>query len=69
MQSSLAVNALHQAVTLRDSVNTIVRSDLGSQFRSKDFTRELGKHGLSGFMGRVGAAGDNTAMEPFFAFV
>ena len=29
--------------------------------------RALGRHGLVGSMGRVGAAGDNAAMESFFA--
>ena len=36
------------------------------QFRSKKFTRALARHGLVGAMGRVGAAGDNAAMESFF---
>jgi putative transposase len=69
MKSSLAVNALRHAVNAREPINTIVHSDRGSQFRSKDFTSELTKHGLRGSMGRVGAAGDNAAMESFFALL
>ncbi|MGO1348388.1 MAG: IS3 family transposase, partial [Brevibacterium aurantiacum] len=44
-------------------------SDRGSQFRSKKFTRALACHGIIGSMGRVGAAGDNAAMESFFALL
>jgi hypothetical protein len=38
-------------------------SDRGSQFRSAAFVRTLKGHGLTGSMGRVGACGDNAAME------
>ena len=31
--------------------------------------RALARHGLAGSMGRVGAAGDNAAMESFFALL
>jgi putative transposase len=40
-----------------------------AQFRSAVFTRTLAKHGLTGSMGRVGACGDNAAMESFFALL
>lgn len=46
-----------------------MHSDRGSQFRSKKFTRALDCRGIVGSMGRVGAAGDNAAMESFFALV
>jgi transposase InsO family protein len=69
MKSSLAVDALRHAVDLREPVKTIVHSDRGSQFRSKDFTSELTKYGLRVSIGRVGAAGDNAAMESFFALL
>jgi putative transposase len=36
-----------------------------SQFRSNKFVKQLKKDGLRGSMGRVGACGDNAAMEPF----
>ncbi|WP_193070605.1 integrase core domain-containing protein, partial [Brevibacterium sp. FME37] len=32
-------------------------------------TRALARHGIIGSMGRVGAAGDNAAMESFFALL
>ena len=69
MQSRLAVAALNHAVARRDGdvAGCIVHSDRGSQFRSRKFVSALNRHGLVGSMGRVGAAGDNAAMESFFA--
>jgi len=69
MKSRLAVSALRNAVALRAPVGTIVHSDRGSQFRSRKFVNELNRAGLAGSMGRVGAAGDNAAMESFFALL
>ena len=69
MKSSLAVSALRNAVRQRAPVNTIVHSDRGSQFRSRRFVHELSSNGLQGSMGRVGACGDNAAMESFFALL
>ncbi|MGW0025460.1 IS3 family transposase [Rhodococcus sp. NPDC003383] len=70
MKSRLAVAALESAVARRDSVaGCVVHSDRGSQFRSRKFVRTLGRHDLVGSMGRVGAAGDNAAMESFFALL
>ena len=46
-----------------------MHSDRGSQFRSAAFVRTLKDHGLAGSMGRVGACGDNAAMESFFALL
>ena len=70
MKSRLAVAALESAVARRDSVaGCVVHSDRGSQFRSRKFVRALGRHDLVGSMGRVGAAGDNAAMESFFALL
>lgn len=69
MESSLAVAALRMAVHQRGPVGTIVHSDRGSQFRSKKYVRLLRSHGLKGSMGRVGACGDNAAMESFFALL
>jgi putative transposase len=40
-----------------------------AQFRSRKFVRTLGRHQMVGSMGRVGAAGDNAAMESFFALL
>ncbi len=39
------------------------------QFRSRKFVHALNRHDLAGSMGRVGAAGDNAAMESFFALL
>ncbi|WP_459545790.1 IS3 family transposase [Nocardia sp. X0981] len=69
MKASLAVSALNHAVTLRAPTATIVHSDRGSQFRSRKFVNALSSNGLRGSMGRVGACGDNAAMESFFALL
>ena len=39
------------------------------QFRSRKFVGALNRHDMVGSMGRVGAAGDNAAMESFFALL
>ncbi|WP_101632781.1 IS3 family transposase [Arthrobacter crystallopoietes] len=69
MKASLAVSALRNAVALRSPRGTVVHSDRGSQFRSTVFVRALKSNGLTGSMGRVGACGDNAAMESFFALL
>ena len=70
MKSRLAVNALANAVSRRgDVTGCIVHSDRGSQFRSRKFVHALNRHHLIGSMGQVGAAGDNAAMESFFALL
>ncbi len=70
MKSQLAVTALRNAVTMRgDVAGCLVHSDRGSQFRSRKFLREISRHRMIGSMGRVGAAGDNAAMESFFALL
>ncbi|WP_420107686.1 IS3 family transposase [Kocuria marina] len=70
MKASLAVTALRSAVARREAVTgCVVHSDRGSQFRSRKFVHELAHHGLTGSMGRVGACGDNAAMESFFALL
>ena len=70
MKARLAVNALKNAVIRRrDVAGCIVHSDRGSQFRSRIFVHALNRHHLIGSMGKVGAAGDNAAMESFFALL
>ena len=69
MKASLAVAALRHAIGLRAPAGTIVHSDRGSQFRSNAYVRTLNNNGLLGSMGRVGACGDNAAMESFFALL
>lgn len=69
MTADLAVAALRMAVQRRNTAGTTVHSDRGSQFRSRRFVLELGRSGLTGSMGRVGASGDNAAMESFFVLL
>lgn len=70
MKSRLVVRAIENAVAMRGNVaGCIVHSDRGSQFRSRKVLRILARDGLVGSMGRVGAAGDNAAIESFFALL
>ncbi|WNB88428.1 IS3 family transposase [Glutamicibacter protophormiae] len=69
-EAHLAVNALDNAISRRrDAAGCIVHSDTGSQFRSRKFVHALNRHHLVGSMGKVGAAGENTAMESFFSLL
>jgi len=70
MKSKIAVDALNMAVARRGNVTgCIVHSDRGSQFRSRKFLAALRRHHLKGSMGQVASAGDNAAMESFFALL
>ena len=70
MKSRLAVTAVRNAVARRgDVAGCVLHTDRGSQFRSRKFVRALNQHHLVGSMGRVGAAGDNAAMESFFGLL
>lgn len=74
MKSRLAVAALDNAVARRradghDVAGCVLHTDRGSQFRSRKLVHQLNRHGLAGSMGRVGAAGDNAAMESFFSLL
>ena len=70
MKSRLAVAALNHAVARRgDVAGCVLHTDRGSQFRSRKFVHALNRHGMVGSMGRVGAAGDNAAMESFFSLL
>lgn len=70
MKSRLATAALHSAVARRGEVaGCIVNSDRRSQFRSRRFVLALARYEMVGSMGRVGAAGDNAAMESFFSLL
>ena len=70
MKSRIAVTTLENAIARRgDVAGCVVHSDRGSQFRSRKFVRALHRHDLVGSMGRVGAAGDNAAMESFFSLL
>ena len=70
MKSQLAVNALHSAVARRgDVAGYVLHTDRGSQFRSRKFVRAVNERHVTGSMGRIGAAGDNAAMESFFGLL
>ena len=70
MKSRLAVAALNDAMVKRGYPRgVIVHSDRGSQFHSRKFTMALRAYKAKGSMGRVGAAGDNAAMESFFSLL
>ncbi len=70
MKSRIAVNALHNAVARRgDVAGCVLHTDRGSQFRSRKFVHAINRHDMVGSMGRVGAAGDNAAMESFFSLL
>lgn len=70
MKSRLAVAALSSAVARRgDVAGCVIHSDRGSQFRSRKFVHAIKRADMVGSMGRVGAAGDNAAMESFFALL
>jgi transposase InsO family protein len=68
MTAQLAVSALRAAVAWRqpDGI-VIVHADRGSQFRARSLGAVLTAAGLQGSMGRVASAGDNAAMESFWA--
>jgi transposase InsO family protein len=70
MKPRLAVTALDNAVARRGHVaGCVLHSDRGSQFRSRKFVHALSRHRMAGSIGRVGAAGDNAAMESFFSLL
>jgi transposase InsO family protein len=71
MKARLVVAATEMAVARRrgDVAGCILHSDRGSQFRAQKVHRALARHGLVGSMGQVGSAGDNAAMESFFALL
>jgi transposase InsO family protein len=70
MTAQLATTALRTAIARRRPAGTVVvHSDRGSQFRSRAFRAVLAANDLTGSMGRVASAGDNAAMESFFALL
>jgi putative transposase len=70
MKARLVVAAIEMAVARRgDVAGCIFHSDRGSQFRARKVQRALTRHRMVGSMGQVGSAGDNAAMESFFALL
>jgi putative transposase len=70
MKARLVVAAIEMAAARRgDVAGCILHSDRGSQFRARKVQRVLTRHRMVGSMGQVGSAGDNAAMESFFALL
>ena len=70
MTAQLATSALRSAIARRQPTGTVVvHSDRGGQFRARAFRAVLKSAELTGSMGRVGAAGDNAAMESFYSLL
>jgi putative transposase len=70
MKSRIVVAALDSAAARRhDVAGCILHTDRGSQFRARKVQRALNRHQMVGSMGQVGSAGDNAAMESFFALL
>ena len=74
MKSRIAVAALDNAVARRraegaDVAGCVLHTDRGSQFRSRKARPRPEPLAMVGSMGRVGAAGDNAAMESFFSLL
>jgi transposase InsO family protein len=70
MKARLVVAAIEMAAARRgDVAGCILHSDRGSQFRARKVHRALTRHRLVGSMGQVGSAGDNAAIESFFALL
>lgn len=70
MKARITVDTLANAVTRWENVTEcIVPSGRGSQSKSRKFLRALEYHRLVGSIVRMGAAGDDTAMNSFFALL
>jgi putative transposase len=70
MHSRIVVQALDSSAARRSNIaGCILHSDRGSQFRARRVARALRRHQMVGSMGKVGSAGDNAAMESFFALL
>ena len=70
MTALLAVTALRQAIARRQPKGTlVVHSDRGGHFRARVFRAVLRRNNLLASMGRVASAGDNAAMESFYALL
>jgi len=70
MTADQAVTALRTAIVRRNPPGVvIVHADRGSQFRARSFQAVLKAAKLQGSMGKVASAGDNAAMESFWALL
>jgi transposase InsO family protein len=66
MTARLAVSALRSAIARRQPLRPPIEP---GQFRSRAFRATLKAKELTGSMGRVAAAGDDAAMESFYALL
>lgn len=67
LQSSLAVAALHMALSRRKvNAGLLHHSDRGVQYTCHEYQGELRKHGISCSMSRKGNCWDNAVVESFF---
>src|SRR5699024_462136 len=68
--STGALPPKHSTSTYAPSNKPVLRPPIEpAQFRARKVQRALTRQGLVGSMGQVGAAGDNAAMESFFALL
>ena len=70
MTSMLPLSALRKAMMERDIPKALIcHSDQGSQYRSKQYRKELTKHGIRPSMSGRGNCYDNAPAESFFAIM
>ncbi len=70
MTSMLPLSALRKAMMERDIPKALIcHSDQGSQYRSREYLKELAKHGIRPSMSRMGNCCDNAPAESFFAIM
>lgn len=70
MKARLAVDVVTNAVARRGNVaGCVLHTDRGTQFRARKLVRTLHRYGIVGSMGRVGAAGDSTAIKSSFSLL
>lgn len=67
--TSLAIAAISMAARGKDTTGTMIHSDQGSQFNSKEYRSWVTKHGMIQSMSRKGNCYDNSRMESFFGFL
>jgi putative transposase len=68
MTAQLVTDALNMAIWRRGKPDALLHhSDQGSQYKSEQFQRLMGDHGITCSMSRSGNVWDNAAMESFFS--
>jgi len=66
----LSLIALRKALMKRDIPKALIcHLDQGSQYRSREYRKELAKHGIRPSMSRRGNCYDNAPAESFFAIM